>query len=189
MPESKSTQFQFSLQTLVIVVLVFAGLFGSIASTASVGAIAYAPIAIVGLAAYFRTARILELLWWYIPILALFAVLHARPPGSHPFDWGVFKPDGERILVVSATIYLGCIVSAICLLHRLEQDEAGPRAIVAIFSFLALIGAAVASISQQMTSIHFQENVHLPALAVIVVGLLAIRWCVRTTAPKSGGSS
>lgn len=189
MPESKSTQFQFSLQTLVIVVLAFAGLFGSIASAGSIGAIAYAPIAIVGLAAYSRSTRILELLWWYIPILALSAVLHARPPGLHPFDWGVFKPDGERILVVSATIYLACIVCAFCLLHRLEPDAAGPRAIVAIFSFLALTGAAVASISQQMTSIHYQENLHLPALGVIGVGFLAIRWCVRTKAPRPGGPS
>ncbi len=95
----------------------------------------------------------------------------------HPFDWGVFKQGGEVILAVTAASYAILIVATIRRWSRADNTARHPWAVkVAGFAAIAVMTtAACISVSVQMSSSHYQEQIHVPAVAVIVGVWLVIR--------------
>jgi hypothetical protein len=89
------------------------------------------------------------------------------------FDWGVYKPHGWWILLGSLFAYAACIAISVTLVARM-----GRRLLYKSFvfwaAFLALIAlsyAAAKSVLLQLSSRHYQERTHIPALAVMGVSL------------------
>jgi hypothetical protein len=95
----------------------------------------------------------------------------------HPFDWGVFKQGGELILAGTAASYAILIVATIRRWSRAENTARHHWAVkVTGFAAIAVMTiAASISVTGQLTSSHHQEQVHVPAVAVIVGVWLVIR--------------
>lgn len=106
------------------------------------------------------------------------------------FDWGVFKSGGDEILACSSLLYLSALVIAtICVLH-IRRRKKRPRLAIclAVFALLPMLLMSFASISLQLTSAHYQETTHIPAVVVISVAFAATvlaRYVVRVSAKQT----
>jgi hypothetical protein len=107
----------------------------------------------------------------------------------HPFDWGVFKQGGEVILAVTAASYAILIIATLRRWSRSDHTARHHWA-VKVAGFAAIVvmtTAASMSVTVQMSSSHYQEQVHLPAVAVIIGVWLVIRILGRN--PKKAAKS
>lgn len=90
----------------------------------------------------------------------------------HPFDWGVTKPWGEMILLVTATLY--CAALWLSAKQWLVASHASPRRYLPAFAGVVFLGIMLyesgTSIFWQMTSAHCQQSTHMLAIAVIASG-------------------
>lgn len=103
----------------------------------------------------------------------------------HWFDWGMYKENGELIFLTTAALYLACFVVSFRLIIRIARRPGWPTMVAAI-GLLALVPmmlGAVASLQIQMTSAHYQETVHIPAVisiaasfGTVVLLWLAVEW-------------
>jgi hypothetical protein len=117
-------------------------------------------------------------------------IRYVRP---HFFDWGVYKSHGELILLTTLLLYLGCIVVCLLLIRQIGRSLAYPRTTLAVglLSLLPMSFAALESLMWQMTSAHYQERTHIPALKVIALHFgvilvldIAVRWIESYLRPK-----
>lgn len=92
----------------------------------------------------------------------------------HPFDWGIFKPCGEAILLATEVIYLAALWwafrqwLAVCLGSRRWWIPA----IAAVIVLGGMLRQARSSIFWQRTSAHYQQSKHMIAVEVIFSGLV-----------------
>lgn len=97
----------------------------------------------------------------------------------HPFDWGVTKPWGEAILLVTTVVFAAVVWWSVrqwlatCWRSRRWWLPAVP----AILILGAMVQQAGSSIFLQMTSFHYQESTHMVAVAAIASG-----WAVSVAA-------
>ena len=90
------------------------------------------------------------------------------------FDWGVFKPWGELILVVTSVVFVFAIYRAAShwlsigrVLHGWSRCGAALLGVSIVF---AMCIHAAESHFYQCTSVHHQDRIHWIACAVLVVG-------------------
>lgn len=93
----------------------------------------------------------------------------------HPFDWGIFKPWGELILVVTATIYCCTIWISGRIWWRLSRRA--KRWYIPALPGVLILGVMICRAGNfllwQTTSGHYQETIHMTAVITVGVGLLA----------------
>jgi len=97
------------------------------------------------------------------------------------FDWGVFEPCGELILTVTALIYLVLIVTSIRRWSR-GYFTARHHWVIKLIGFgciAIMVAAAFGSVLLQITSAHYQNATHIPAVSIIVGVWLSIRMAGR----------
>ena len=92
------------------------------------------------------------------------------------FDWGIFKPCGELILIMSSVFYLACVVGALYLLWQVGKmlHSANIALLLGVILVSPMAYMAWQSTELQHTSAHYQESTHIAA--VITVGV-----CYNTT--------
>lgn len=103
------------------------------------------------------------------------------------FDWGVYKPYGELILLGSGLLYLACFAACVLFFRSTAEQVGSPRIVLVagLVGLLPMLTAIVESLDVQGSSRHYQERVHVPALTTVgvTVALAALLWlgvyCVR----------
>jgi hypothetical protein len=108
----------------------------------------------------------------------------------HWFDWGVYKENGGLIFFTTAAVYLACFVVSVALIWRIGRRLDYPWVILAVglAALAPMVFRAVESLERQMTSAHYQERIHIPAVITIaasfgavVILWLAVEWRHRRT--------
>lgn len=98
------------------------------------------------------------------------------------FDWGVYKPHGELILLATGVLYLACFAACVLLIRRVAERVVYPRAglVAGLVGLWPMVAAVVESLDVHQTSRHYQERVHVPALTTVgtTVGLVVLLWLV-----------
>lgn len=113
----------------------------------------------------------------------------------HFFDWGMYKAHGELILLITTGCYVACFVLCILLIQRTAQRVGYPNLgmVLGCLALVPMVYMAMQSILVQLTSAHYQEAVHIPAVITVAVsfaavvgawGVVAWRW--KHTGPSSG---
>ncbi len=98
------------------------------------------------------------------------------------FDWGVLKPYGLLILLVSSALYLACIVGAIVLVRGIGKRVGSAG--LAVFVGTLLVGPmafmAWLSVATQISPLDYQAGHHLPAVTTVLgcLGLTFLLWFV-----------
>lgn len=91
----------------------------------------------------------------------------------HLFDWGVFKPFGELILVITFVFYCWAIWFSVkqWWVISLQVKNRFLAILPASVILLGMIFEAGNSLLLQTTSVHHQERAHMMALITICMGL------------------
>jgi hypothetical protein len=105
------------------------------------------------------------------------------------WDWGVYKPYGELILLITTLMYLACFLLSCMLLHQIGRTlhRAKTALVVAGGTLIPMGLAAYWSVSCQMTSLHYQQHIHVPAVAVFgicFIIVLTVRLLVGLLTPE-----
>lgn len=89
----------------------------------------------------------------------------------HFFDWGTSKAHGDLILVVSGLLYLFVFASSVLLIRRFAERIGSPRAalILGLVGLWPMVAKIIESLEYQMSTRHYQENVHISALITVGV--------------------
>jgi hypothetical protein len=106
--------------------------------------------------------------------------MHYAEPGF--FDWGLTKPHGGLILLGSGLVYLAAFALCVLLIRRSAERVGYPRAglVAGLVGLWPMVAGIVGSLDAQMTTMHYQERVHVPALITVgvTVGLVVFTWAV-----------
>ncbi len=96
------------------------------------------------------------------------------------FDWGVFKPSGGAIFVVTALLYIACLIASVWMILRIGRRIGWPKVTLAVglVGLVPMVDKASFSLLLQMTSSHDQESTHIPAVITIGVsfGVVLAAW-------------
>jgi hypothetical protein len=98
------------------------------------------------------------------------------------FDWGVFKPYGVFVLLLSSALYLACIVGASVLVRGVGKRVGSAG--LAVFIGTLLVGPmgfmAWLSVATQISPLDYQAWAHLPAVTTVLgcLGLTFLLWFV-----------
>ena len=109
------------------------------------------------------------------------------------FDWGVFKPWGELILVVTSVVFVFAIYRAASCWLSIDRVLQGwtrcGAALLGVSIVIAMCIYAAVSHFYQCTSVHHQDRIHWIASAVLVIGYavsMVISSLVARTEERSG---
>lgn len=97
----------------------------------------------------------------------------------HFFDWGVFKSHGNLILLFTSAAYLACVAFSIILLRQAARRiGANIAVVIGVFAVGPMLLMGWWSIGLQMTSAHYQETIHIPAVITFAVcfSVVVIVW-------------
>ena len=103
----------------------------------------------------------------------------------HPFDWGVTKPWGEMILIVTAALYCAAVWFSAkqWWTAAITSSRWYLPASVGVVVLGMMLYEAGTSIFWQMTSAHYQQSKHMLAVAAIASGC-AVSFAVGSIARK-----
>jgi len=93
---------------------------------------------------------------------------YAKP---HFFDWGVYKAYGELVLLLSSAFYLGCLAGAIIMVRGVGRMLRSTNSAIFFGTFLLgpMVFMAWRSVGLQLSSAHYQESTHIPAVTTVLV--------------------
>jgi len=110
---------------------------------------------------FLNSQGIRTLLWAFVP---------------ESFHWGLFKPRGRIVFLITLVLYPACVLLSVLVLRRIVK-QLGSSSTAFYLSLVALIPALITGVESlvcQVTSAHQQSEIHRRAVITAAVSVVTI---------------